>query len=344
MGKIAINGFGRIGRVAYRILHERGFHEHVVAVNDLTDAANLAYLLKYDSNYGVLGAHVKGHSYDDKAPYSGAITVDEHAFYVLSMKEPEKLPWKALDVDVVIESTGRFTDAEGMKKHLAAGAKKVILSAPVKDDTVPTIVLGVNDTDLSGHDLVSNASCTTNCITPVAAVIESAFGIEKAMMTTIHSYTASQAIQDAPNKDYREGRAAAQNMVPTSTGATKAAAKALPALQGIFLGLSVRVPTAVGSLADFTFVTKKDTTVEEVNAALKEASGQAKYKGILEVTEDQIVLTDIVGRSASAIVDLGLTQVVGGNMVKVIAWYDNEWGYANRLVDQVVAMAGLGKE
>ncbi|HEY1074202.1 MAG TPA: type I glyceraldehyde-3-phosphate dehydrogenase [Patescibacteria group bacterium] len=344
MGKIAINGFGRIGRVAFRILYERGLHKNIVAVNDLTDAANLAYLLKYDSNYGVLPADVKGVVVENRAPVTGEISVDDHTFSVTSVKEPQELPWKDLGVDVVIESTGRFTDEIGMRKHIAAGAKRVILSAPVKDDTVTTVVRGVNEDALGDQELVSNASCTTNCITPVAAVIEEKFGIEKAMMTTIHSYTASQAIQDAPNKDYREGRAAAQNMVPTSTGATKAAAKALPALQGIFLGLSVRVPTAVGSLADFTFVTKKDTSVEEVKAVLQEAGRQAKYKGILEVTEDQIVLTDIVGNPASAIVDLSLTQVVGGNLVKVVAWYDNEWGYANRLVDQVVAMAGLGKE
>lgn len=340
LGKIAINGFGRIGRVAFRILHERGLHKSVVAVNDLTDAPTLAHLLTYDTNYGKLNGKVESHVYENQGAYSGALTVDGHSFYVLAVKEPTELPWKTLEIDTVIESTGRFTTSEGMQKHITAGAKKVILSAPVDGEGVPTVVKGVNDKDLEGKTLISNASCTTNSITPVAAVIEKAFGIEKAMMTTIHSYTASQSLQDGPHKDLREARSAAENLIPTTTGATKAAAKALPALEGVFLGLSVRVPTPVGSLSDFTFLTKKNTSVEEVNQALKSAS-EGDFKGIIEVSDDHLVSSDIVGSAASSIVDLPLTQVVGGNLVKVVAWYDNEWGYANRLVDQAVKLVGL---
>lgn len=342
MAKIAINGFGRIGRVAYRVLFERGLHKNLVAVNDLADARTLAHLLKYDSNYGVLKAKVASHVYENQPPYSGAIMVDDHAFYVLSEKEPAKLPWAALGADVVIESTGRFTTAEGMQQHIQAGANKVLLSAPVDGQGVATVVKGVNDQSLTGESkLVANASCTTNCIAPVAAVMASKFGVEKVMMTTIHSYTQDQLLQDGPHKDLRRARAAAQNIVPTSTGATKAAAQALPELEGIFNGLAIRVPTSVGSLSDFTFLTKQEVTVEAVNQAMKEATENPLMKGILTVTEDPIVSSDIVGNPASTIVDLSLTQVVGGNMVKIIAWYDNEWGYTNRLIDQVVAMAEL---
>ncbi len=342
MGKIAINGFGRIGRMAYRVLHERGLDKHVIAVNDLTDAPTLAHLLQYDSNYGKLKATVKSHLYENKPPYTGALIVDNHSFYVLSVKEPNELPWKALDVDVVIESTGKFTDPEGMKKHLAAGAKKVILSAPVEGEGVETIVMGVNDEKLTDSlTLVANASCTTNCISPVAQVIHSAFGVEKAMMTTIHSYTQDQMLQDGPHKDLRRARSAPQNIVPTTTGATKAATKAIPELEGIFGGLAIRVPTPVGSLSDFTFIVKKSTTIEEVNKVLKTASESGRLKGLLEYTEEPLVSSDIVGSTASSIVDATLTQVVGGTMVKVIAWYDNEWGYSNRLVDEVSRMANL---
>lgn len=345
MYKIAINGFGRIGRVAFRILHERNLLEHVVAVNDLTDAPTLAHLLQYDSNYGKFAGKVSSHVYENHPPYTGALHVDKHTLYVLSVKEPQELPWHELGVDVVIECTGRFTTAEDMQKHIQAGAKKVLLSAPAEGPGVPTIVRGINDEALTDDaTLVSNASCTTNSITPVASVILKQFGIEKAMMTTIHSYTADQELQDGPHKDLRRARAAAQNIVPTTTGATKAAAQAVTELEGIFSGLSVRVPTPVGSLSDFTFLVKKDTTVEEVNAALTEASQQPNFKGILEVSNDPLVSSDIVRNPASSIVDLQLTQVVGGNLVKVVAWYDNEWGYANRLVDQAITMAGLGKD
>ncbi len=340
MAKIAINGFGRIGRVAYRVLHERNLHTSLVAVNDLTDAPTLAHLLKYDTNYGTFEPKVSAHTYDNQPPYSGALTAGDHSFYVLSVKDPVELPWKALGVDVVIESTGRFTKAEEMQKHITAGAARVILSAPADGQGVTTVVHGINDQALDQNPaLVANASCTTNCITPVAAVILREFGIEKAMMTTIHSYTADQVLQDGPHKDLRRARSAAQNIVPTTTGATKAAALAIPELEGIFTGLAIRVPTAVGSLSDFTFLTKTPTTVEAVNAALKKASEAAPLKGLLEVTEAPLVSSDIVRSSASAIVDLGLTQVVGGTLVKVIAWYDNEWGYVNRLIDQVEKMS-----
>ncbi len=338
--KIAINGFGRIGRVAYRVLHERGLDKDVIAVNDLTDAGTLAHLLEYDSNYGRLSTPVKSHSYERKDPYAGALIVGEHSFYVLSVKDPAQLPWKALGVDVVIESTGRFTTPEDMKKHLDAGAKKVVLSAPVEGEGVETIVHGVNDEAVMGNNptMLANASCTTNCISPIAKVILQKFGVEKAMMTTIHSYTQDQMLQDGPHKDLRRARAAAENIVPTTTGATKAAAKAIPELEGIFHGLSIRVPTSVGSLSDFTFVTKKATTKEEVNAALKEAAEQGGLKGFIEFTEAPLVSKDIVRNPASAIVDASLTQVVGGTLVKVVAWYDNEWGYSNRLIDVVTAL------
>jgi glyceraldehyde 3-phosphate dehydrogenase len=338
MARIAINGFGRIGRVAYRVLYERGLHRSVIAVNDLTDAPTLAHLLEYDTNYGRLKTKVDSHVYENKAPYSGAIVVHDHSFYVLSVKDPAELPWDVLDVDVVIESTGRFTNTEGMQKHLSAGAKRVILSAPVDGEGVMTVVKGINDDEfMKAPTMVANASCTTNCITPVASVILKEFGIEKAMMTTIHSYTADQVLQDSPHKDLRRARAAAQNIVPTTTGATKAAGLVIKELEGIFDGLAIRVPTSVGSLSDFTFVTKKHTTKEAVNEALEQAS-KGKLKGILDYTTKPLVSSDIVGSTASAIVDSSLTQVVGGNLVKVIAWYDNEWGYTNRLIDQVEAM------
>ncbi|HET9721908.1 MAG TPA: type I glyceraldehyde-3-phosphate dehydrogenase [Candidatus Saccharimonadales bacterium] len=324
--KIAINGFGRIGRNAFKIAFERPDLE-IVAVNDLTDTKTLAHLLKHDSNYGTYQHDV---AFDDQN-----IKVNGQNIRVLAEKDPAQLPWGDLGVDVVIESTGFFTHHDDLKKHIQAGAKKVILSAPEKDDNDhDTFVIGVNEQSMTAdHQVFSNASCTTNCITPVAAVIESNFGIEKALMTTVHSYTASQRLQDAPAKDLREARSAAENIVPTSTGASIAAAKALPALEGIFGGLSVRVPTPVVSLSDFAIVTKRAVTVDEVNAAFKKAAADPYFQGILDVTEDELVSSDFVGNSHSAIVDLSLTNVVGGNLLKVVAWYDNEWGYSNRLVE-----------
>ncbi len=324
--KIAINGFGRIGRNAFKIAFARSDIE-VVAVNDLTDTKTLAHLLKHDSNYGTYQNKV---DFDDEN-----IIVDGQKVKVLAIKDPTELPWKDLDVDVVIESTGLFTKHEDLLKHINAGAKKVILSAPEKDDDYhDTFVLGVNEDKLTAdHQVLSNASCTTNCITPIMNILENAFGIEKAMMTTVHSYTASQRLQDAPAKDLREARAAAQNIVPTTTGASIAAAKALPALEGIFGGMSIRVPTPVVSLSDFVVVTKRDVTVEEVNDVFKKAAEEPFYQGIVAVTEEELVSTDFIGNSHSAIVDLKLTAVIGGNLLKVVAWYDNEWGYSNRLVE-----------
>jgi len=322
---LSINGFGRIGRNAFKIAFERSDIK-IVAINDLTDTKTLAHLLKHDSNYGNYQHEV---SYDDQN-----IIVDNQPIRVLAEKDPANLPWRDLGVDVVIESTGFFVDPAKARAHIDAGAKKVVISAPAKGEGADTIVLGVND-DVLNHagDIISNASCTTNCITPVAAVIEANFGIEKAMMTTVHSYTASQKLQDAPAKDLREARNAAENIVPTTTGASIAAAKALPALENIFGGLSVRVPTPVVSLSDLVILTKRDVTIEEVNEAFKKSAKEPYYQGILAVTEEELVSSDFIGNSHSAIVDLKLTNVVGGNLLKVVAWYDNEWGYSNRLVE-----------
>jgi len=329
--KVAINGFGRIGRLTFKIAFERSDIE-IVAVNDLTDTKTLAHLLKHDSSYGEYAHEV---SYDENH-----IIVDGKKIQATKEADPSKLPWKDLGVDVVIESTGFFVDPAKARAHIDAGAKKVIISAPAKGDGADTIVLGVNDDKIKDStDVVSNASCTTNCITPVMAVLESNFGIDKAMMTTVHSYTASQRLQDAPAKDLREARAAAENIVPTTTGASIAAAKALPALENRFGGMSVRVPTPVVSLSDFVVVLKRDVTVEEVNETFKKAAKEPYYQGILGVTEEQLVSTDFKGNSHSCTIDLPLTAVVGGNMLKVVAWYDNEWGYSNRLVELTADIA-----
>lgn len=333
MGKVrvAINGFGRIGRNAFKIAFERDDVE-VVAINDLTDTKTLAHLLKHDSSYGTY-AHEVGHD-------ETGIIVDGQHIAVLAEKEPSALPWRDHNIDVVIESTGFFVDPAKAQAHIDAGAKKVVISAPAKGEGADTIVLGVNEDQIEHSTaVISNASCTTNCITPVMAVLEKAFGIEKAMMTTVHSYTASQRLQDAPAKDLREARAAAENIVPTTTGASIAAAKALPALEGKFGGLSVRVPTPVVSMSDFVVLVKRNVTVDEVNSAFREAAATPFYQGILDVTSEELVSTDFKGNSHSSIVDLPLTNVVGGNLVKVVAWYDNEWGYSNRLVE-LVADAG----
>lgn len=330
--KIAINGFGRIGRNAFKIAFDRSDVE-IVAINDLTDTKTLAHLLKHDSNYGEYG-HEVGHD-------ETGIIVDGKHIKIFSETDPAKLPWKDLDVDVVIESTGFFVDPAKAKAHIdPAGAKKVVISAPAKGDGADTIVLGVNDDKIKGStDVVSNASCTTNCITPVMGVLESHFGVDKAMMTTVHSYTASQKLQDAPAKDLREARNAAENIVPTTTGASIAAAKALPAIEGRFGGMSVRVPTPVVSMSDFVVVLKRDVTVDEVKEVFKKAAAEPYYQGILDVTEEELVSTDFKGNSHSCIVDLPLTAVIGGNMLKVVAWYDNEWGYSNRLVELTADIA-----
>ena len=331
--RLAINGFGRIGRNAFKVAFERSDME-VVALNDLTDTKTLAHLLKHDSNYGTYQHEV---GFDDTG-----IIVDGKHIRVFAELDPAKLPWADNKVDVVIESTGFFVDPAKARAHIDAGAQKVVISAPAKGEGATTIVLGVNEDQLAtASEIVSNASCTTNCITPVAAVIENNFGIEKAMMTTVHSYTASQKLQDAPSKDLREGRNAAENIVPTTTGASIAAGQALPALQGIFGGLSVRVPTPVVSMSDFVIITKRPVSVEEVNEVFKKAAKEPYYQGILAVTEEELVSSDFIGNSHSAIVDLKLTQVVAGNMLKVVAWYDNEWGYSNRLVENVADIGRL---
>jgi glyceraldehyde 3-phosphate dehydrogenase (phosphorylating) len=301
----------------------------VVAINagSSTDLKGWMYLLKFDSVYGLLpqDVDVKPNPDPSNKNFLGQLVVGGKDIPVYSQKDPTQLPWGQLNVDVVIESTGHFTDAEKIKQHITAGAKAAVLSAPAKGEGLPTYVISVNDNEYNNENLISNASCTTNCITPPAKVISDHFGIEKAMMTTVHGYTSD-----------RRARAAALNTIPTSTGATIAAGLALPALKGIFAGLSIRVPVPVGSLADFTFLLKKEVTKDEVNQTFRQEAENPVFKGILTVTDEPLVSSDIIGNSHSSIVDLSLTQVVGGNMLKVIAWYDNEYGYANRLVEETI--------
>ncbi len=330
--KIGINGFGRIGRNAFKIAFERSDIE-VVAINDLTDTKTLAYLLQHDSNYGLYSQKV---SYDD----TGIIVNDTH-IKVLAEKDPAALPWGDLGVEIVIESTGRFTAKEDAELHIKAGAKRVIISGPSKSEGVDTIVLGANEDKIEGASVViSNASCTTNSLGVVMAILDSEFGVEKSLLTTVHSYTASQALQDAPSKDLREGRNAAENIVPTTTGAAIAVTKTLPQLAGKFDGLSIRVPTPVVSISDITVLLGRDATVEDINNAFKKAAKEPFYQGILGVSEEPLVSRDYIGNSHSGVVDLLLTKVVGGNLAKVMVWYDNEWGYSNRLVELV---ADVGK-
>ena len=330
--KIGINGFGRIGRNAFKIAFDRSDLE-IVAINDLTDTKTLAHLLKHDSNYGAYKNEV---GYDDEN-----IIVNGQKVKVLAQKDPAQLPWGDLGVDVVIESTGRFTDKESAELHITAGAKRVIISGPTKSDGIDTIVLGANEDKIQGAShVISNASCTTNSLGAVMAILDTEFGVEKSLMTTVHSYTASQALQDAPNKDVREGRNAAENIVPTTTGAATAVAKTLPQLVGKFDGLSIRVPTPVVSISDVTVLFKKENvTVEEINEVFKKAAADPFYQGILAVSEEPLVSRDYVGNSHSGTVDLLLTKVVGGNLAKVMVWYDNEWGYSNRLVELVADIA-----
>ena len=336
MLRVAINGYGRIGRLAHRVILERFTKDiDLVAVNagSSTDIKGWMYLLKYDTAYVTLKNNL---SIKEEGKGIGKLIVDGKPIEFFAIKEPKELPWKDLNIDVVIDSTGHFETEAGLKMHLEAGARAVVLSAPVKEGDINTYVWSVNGEKYHREKIISNASCTTNCITPVAKVMVDYFGVEKAMMSTIHGYTSDQRLQDGGHKDYRRARAASQNIVPTSTGATIAASKALPELEGIFTGLAFRVPVVVGSLSDFTFVTKRKTTVEEVNSAFEAESRNKRYDGTLQVTRDPIVSSDIVGNSASAIIDLSLTQVVGENLVKVVAWYDNEYGYANRLVEEVI--------
>ena len=340
--KLAINGFGRIGRQLVRAILELESSGELdtkdidlVAVNDLADAPTLAHLLKYDSVYGILPNEVEsGDKFDD--PFVGYFSVDGKKVGVLSETDPSKLPWKKLGVDVVIESTGHFTDKESASLHLKAGAKKVIISAPAKDESVGTFVVGVNDKDMKDTDnVISNASCTTNCIAPVIKMINDKYGVVKSLMTTIHAYTADQTLVDGPHRDLRRARGAAINTIPTTTGAAIAATLTIPQLKDKFDGLSIRVPVPVGSISDITMLIDKDVTADEVNNFLEEESKLEKWQGIVRSTYEPLVSSDIVGDPHSAIIDLSLTQVVDGNLLKVVAWYDNEWGYSNRLVDLI---------
>jgi glyceraldehyde 3-phosphate dehydrogenase len=325
--RVGINGFGRIGRAFLRASRGQGVFS-IVAINDLTDAKTLAHLLKYDSVHGIFGADVKA---GDKS-----VIVDGEEIKILAVTEPEKLPWKDFGVDIVIESTGRFTDKPSAAKHIDAGAKWVIISAPAKEPDV-TICMGVNEETLDPgkHKVISNASCTTNCLAPVAKVIHSEFKIVKGLMTTIHSYTNDQRILDLPHKDLRRARAAAMSMIPTTTGAAKAVGLVLPDLKGKLNGLSIRVPTPNVSLVDIVSEVSRDVTVEEVNAALKKAA-EGPMKGVLQYSEEPLVSIDLNGNDHSAIVDSKLTMVIEGKMVKALAWYDNEWGYSSRLRDLIL--------
>jgi len=328
--KVAINGFGRIGRNVFRAASDASDIE-IVAINDLTDAGTLAHLLKYDSVHG---------TYDGEVGYDGeALVVNGRKIRILKEKDPAALPWNQLGVDIAIESTGRFTNREDADRHLQAGARKVVISAPGKNADL-TVCMGVNEDqyDPTAHHVVSNASCTTNCLAPVAKVLMERFGIIKGMMTTIHSYTNDQQILDLPHKDLRRARAAALSMIPTTTGAAKAVGLVLPQLKGKLDGMAVRVPTPNVSLIDLVVETQKSTTIEEVNATLKMAA-EGGLKGILEYCEVPLVSRDFNGTSASSTIDAGSTNVIGGNMVKVLSWYDNEWGYSNRLLDLVTHIA-----
>ncbi len=330
--KVGINGFGRIGRAFLKVAWDRPEIE-IVAVNDLGSVENMAYLLKYDTVYRQWKHDIKAEGQE--------IIIDGKKIKVLAEKEPSKLPWKDLGVDVVVESTGLFVTFDKAKAHLDAGAKKVVISAPAKegDGTVngETILLGVNEDKFGTCDVTSNASCTTNAASPLIAIMDESLGIEKAILNTVHGYTASQSIVDGPNKkDFREGRAAAQNIVPSSTGAAIAVTKAFTKLSGLFDGISMRVPVPAGSIVDVTFISKKITTAEEVNRILKKAAQDKRWKGIFTVTDECLVSSDILGSSYGSIADLKLTRVVGGNLVKVMGWYDNEMGYTYTLVDHVI--------
>ena len=340
MVKVAINGFGRIGRLAFRVgLLKYSDKIELVAINTSgsMNISGWAHLAKYDTMYGRFEKEIKTEEVSDKDPLIGYFLVDGKKIAVLAQRDPEKIPWKEYGVEIVIESTGAFNKEEDAKKHLAAGAKKVVISAPGKGGSIKTYILGVNKYEGEG-EILSNASCTTNCTAPVAAVLQAKFGIEKAAITTIHAYTDGQRLLDNSHKDLRRARAAALNIVPTTTGAAVSTTETIPELKGLFDGRAVRVPIATGSLTDFALVLKKNVTVEEVNQAFIEASENPLYKGILGVTDEPLVSSDIIGTSESAIVDLSLTQVVGGNLVKVFAWYDNEWGYSHRLIEQVIAV------
>jgi glyceraldehyde 3-phosphate dehydrogenase len=335
MAKVAINGFGRIGRAAFKIALDTPQLE-VVAVNDIVPTDNLAYLLKYDTVYG---RYPKSVTHTDHS-----LIVDSREYPVYSVKDPAELPWEELGVDIAIESTGRFTKAEDLKKHIEAGAKYVILSAPVKGDGIGTVVHGVQQADGEPARIISCASCTTNAITPAIEVMHRRIGVKKALMTAVHAYTASQGIVDSPNKKFRSGRAAAANFVPASTGAAIATTKALPELAGKFDGQSIRGPVPVGSIADITFVAARPTSVEEINQIFREESQSERYAGILGASDEPLVSSDIVQDSHAGIIDLGLTQVIDGDLVKIMSWYDNEWGYTSQLIREAARIAREAKD
>jgi glyceraldehyde 3-phosphate dehydrogenase len=344
--RVGINGFGRIGRAFFKLAYDRTDIE-VVAVNDLGDIHNLAYLLQYDTVYRVshFDVHAEVHTGEGAVSGQYLVTSGEHGegrVTVFQQKDPALIPWGSLDVDVVIESTGLFVAYDKAAAHLKGGAKHVVISAPAKkgeDDSVKgeTILMGINEEKFGTCQVTSNASCTTNASSPVIAILDEAIGIDKAILNTVHSYTASQSIVDGPNKkDFREGRAAAQNIVPSSTGAAIAVTKAFPKLEGLFDGVSVRVPTPAGSIADITFIAKRDTTAEEVNDILRKAAQTERFAGIFQATDEELVSSDIIGLPYASIADLKMTRVVGGNLVKVLAWYDNEMGYTHTLIEHAV--------
>jgi glyceraldehyde 3-phosphate dehydrogenase len=329
MMKVAINGLGRIGRAALRIILDTPQLE-LVAVNDIVSAENIVYLLKYDTVYG---------RYEKTVEQDGEnLVIGGKAWPFFSEKDPSHLPWSSLGVDIVLECTGVFTKREDLEKHIHAGARYVVLSAPAKSDNVSTVVHGVNTVDGDTH-IIACASCTTNCITPVVEIIGRRIGIQKAIMTTVHAYTASQAIVDAPNKRFERGRAGAANFVPTSTGAALATAKALPQLDNLFDGIAVRGPVAVGSLADIVLVAERKTSVEEINQIFVEEADSDRYRDILGVTGDPIVSSDIIKDPRASIIDLGMTRVVDGDLIKILSWYDNEWGFTNQMVREVIRIA-----
>lgn len=344
MVKIGINGFGRIGRIAFKIgilKHSGDVEFTAINTSGSMEASSWAHLVNYDTAYGKFEKEIKAEEIKkveeatDEDPQIGNLIVDGKKIPLLAQKDPAKIPWGKYQVDVVIESTGKFTTEEDAKKHALGGAKRVVISAPVKGGNVGTYIIGVNE--YKGEaEVLSNSSCTTNCVAPVAAVLHSKFGIEKAAMTTTHGYTDDQNLQDNSHSDLRRARAAAQNIIPTTTGAAISTTETIPQLKGLFDGRALRIPVITGSITDFAVVLTKNVTVEEVNQAFIEATQNQLYKGVLAVTDEPVVSSDIIGRSESAIIDLSLTQVIGGNLVKVFAWYDNEWGYANRLVEQVI--------
>lgn len=355
--RVAINGFGRIGRAFLKVALNRPEIE-VVAVNDLGDIKNMAYLLRYDTAYGVSNFNVKAANVDGNGGQptlvidgdgerAGGDTVGHHEIAFVSEKDATKLPWKAHNIDVVVESTGLFTSYDKAKVHLDAGARKVVISAPGKEDPTgavngETILMAMNEDKLGSCSISSNASCTTNAASPVLAILDEALGVDKALLNTVHAYTASQGLVDGPNKkDYREGRAAAMNIVPSSTGAATAVTKVMTHLKGLFDGISIRVPVVTGSVVDVTFISKRETSAEEVNKILKEAAASPRWKGIFDATEEDLVSSDIRGNRHASIADLAFTRVVGGNLVKVLAWYDNEMGYTSTLVEHVIKAGRL---